>query len=471
MNHHIQKHTQTENENQVVVSHHAKPKRNIAARLVTDRKKRPFMFVMLFALVGVAFIVRSFAASSEVAILRAFQNLDTQKPTAITGKTTVTYRDSRDIRSIAADYSVRLNQTGGSASASGKVTVNDKATFPYDIRYIDRSTYFRLGNTPALRSVIPKSSPAYSYFNPRFESLDAVNNRWLVKSPEQNVRPASGSVDTQYSCLVNTPLSISSQETQQLRKAFTKFNPLHVKRSSRTRLGGETVTRYSIIPSRKSNTDGFVDAVSSLNIVRGINSCAEKVAHAKASHKIKQGVQSSTVAIELYVDKNNIIKKIELDIRNKKSTTRLTADLGYAAPSTVSKPANATSATDFLGMMFHGTSAADTVKEKDLYQINAAIEQYIKRNNRLPVRLSELTIAGFKGPLSNYSYTYKSRNYNGGTTLTYSVCANFATQGSGMPYGGNTSNNKPELYTIHKPGNNCWENSYYKGGSHIRPPY
>ncbi len=443
-----------------------KHKSNAFGRFFADSKKRPVVFILLFSFIGVALLLRSFAATPEGELYTAFRNFSHNKPTSVTGNASVTYNASPNLQSISADYTVKLNQLGGNSSANGNLTINNTA-FPFEFRYIDKTTYLKLSNTPALSSVIPKSSQLHSYFSPRYDALNAINGQWIA----QPATPAGGTnANSKYSCITKSPWYIDGGDSQSLSSAFLSSTPLQIQKSSKTSLNGETVTKDVIIPSGPKVVNSFIDKISALHVMQNINNCSQQVTNANALQKGRDAAQANNIKITLYVDASKVVKRVEIIVLNKKSSTTITANFGYDTPAKVAKPADAKSASDFYTSMLTDAYKQDPGKEQDLYNLNAAMEGYIRRTNTLPRTLADLGLTDLKRPISTYTYTYTSRTYNGGPTLSYSLCAVFNRIGTGQPYVG-VRNNDPSIYTIHKYGTNCYANGYYRGDSHISSPY
>lgn len=113
-------------------------------------------------------------------------------------------------------------------------------------------------------------------------------------------------------------------------------------------------------------------------------------------------------------------------------------------------------------------SPSDRNKEADLYTVNLAIENYIKKNNRLPVALKDLNVTGLKGSLGDIKYYYNSVTTNGGPTLLYDTCATFEHGGPGqLDKNSATAPLTAATYTAHEHSEGCYRNQYYKTESHI----
>ena len=419
-------------------------------------------FITGFAVVGVILLINSFAATPSVSLYRAFRNLSTKKPTAISGEASITYKDFTSFKNAQLTFNSKVYQRGNDSSVNGALTVNG-TSFPYDIRYANDQMYVKLSNTSAASKVVTASSPAYPYVSKRFDILSSVNDQWITEGTTQ-----SNGAPSNYSCAKSTPLYLSNQDSEQLKKAFTNFRPLKIQQTKNEVVNGEKVKTLSVNLASKDKAKQFIDYVSAMELFQRINTCTNSVANVGLLDNAYKLIDATSVSMTLLVNDSEIIKGAELKISGNKADVSVNLNLSYLLPELVAKPDASKARADFFAALVNDQYNQDQAKEQDLYAINTAIEKYIVRNNTLPKDLLGLNLK-LAGNIKDYEYTYKNSSYNGGPSLNYSVCTTFSAS-SGKPFVG-TKPNEPATYTSHKKGYSCFANSYYRSASHISYPY
>lgn len=109
---------------------------------------------------------------------------------------------------------------------------------------------------------------------------------------------------------------------------------------------------------------------------------------------------------------------------------------------------------------------SDEYKISDLYAIEVALVAYSNESKDLPASLDALKIHKLSGDLGDYNYRRLDSEGNI-TTRSYEICAAFHVSG-GELYAG-TIGGTPEAYKYHRKGSQCYNNSIYKGSSHVSP--
>jgi hypothetical protein len=119
-------------------------------------------------------------------------------------------------------------------------------------------------------------------------------------------------------------------------------------------------------------------------------------------------------------------------------------------------------------------NGSDESKIQDLFTLETAINNYYETHfmpragSSLPASLGDLKINGLQNSIDIYKYKAIRPTPNGGPTVNYELCTNFSTASPG-PKPAGTIGGTPDAYRWHKKGQQCFENSYYKSGSHIYP--
>jgi hypothetical protein len=123
------------------------------------------------------------------------------------------------------------------------------------------------------------------------------------------------------------------------------------------------------------------------------------------------------------------------------------------------------------------TGVSDYDKAEDLFKIETAINKYyeaghnVNGESALPSSLRQIQGSNLKGTQNDYQYTPKSLTSNGGPTVYYTLCTSFlsATVKFPLKYGSfpGPTEGSDNIYTVHRKGKQCFENSYYKSSSHV----
>jgi hypothetical protein len=132
-----------------------------------------------------------------------------------------------------------------------------------------------------------------------------------------------------------------------------------------------------------------------------------------------------------------------------------------------------TDIANYTHTTFTRSKVSDSDTEADLYTIEKAVLSYPANNsgNALPATLNQVNISGLHGKVADYRYSPIQQSTGGGPTISYKICAVFATKSSKLDsasYQSYFQYSSPEGYTYHEAGTQCFSNEYYKDESHIK---
>lgn len=120
-------------------------------------------------------------------------------------------------------------------------------------------------------------------------------------------------------------------------------------------------------------------------------------------------------------------------------------------------------------------AVSDQDRQQDLFKIETAVIDHMTGDS-LPADINALHLSGLKGSARDYTYRYSQRSSNGGPTLTFELCGTFQAATFKAPMTENdeqvmlgAGGEGAEAYRIHRKGQQCYTNGYYKGSSHIGP--
>jgi hypothetical protein len=122
----------------------------------------------------------------------------------------------------------------------------------------------------------------------------------------------------------------------------------------------------------------------------------------------------------------------------------------------------------FIVFSSRSSNISDEARMQDLQLIETALvksdNDQIPSERKMPTKLSELNIVGLQGKLAEYEYKDYKAGYQGSS---YTLCAKFRQQGE-KKLNDYFTGSGIEVYNIHNKGKTCFNNSIYKGSSHIR---
>ena len=322
----------------------AEPAKDVNAAKPSKRKLLAPIALVVGAIVvlggGSAAAYYGFKASSspENKILSALGDFASQKEMTTEG--IIDYSPVKAGTGISVTYKAATNMTKNNMSVAG--TVGVKGTqFPYEVRYLDKNVYMKVGGLSGLSNVIPAGNAAM--YGPYVDVLKQVNDQWYVIDGSM-LQSLGGST----SCITDISFVLTDNDIDKIKNAYQKHPLFTVKSSSEETVDGEKTTKYVLDPTTKTEANAFASDISEVSVLKKIKECGS----GKAEDTVKDAVadvdkgQENTLAIFVSDDKK--LKKIELYAKDDTAAVKMTA-VFKNGPVAITKPENAKPIQDLLG--------------------------------------------------------------------------------------------------------------------------
>lgn len=316
------------------------------------RKKLKILLIILFVLGllggggALAYYKVILPSKPENKFVSALLNTARQQQMTISGTVEVTPATGQSQAKPSSNVSYKLSAdlTKHNFSLSGTFGMTG-LQFPFDVRYLDRDTYFKIGGLSSLSKLIPasaSSSPVSSaalYLN----LLSKVSDQWYVV--DHSLLSSSPSAN----CVTNTSLSLNSADISIVKKAYAAHPLFSVKSTSKVQLNGEQVTKLELTPTSDPEAAAFAKDSSGLSVVTNIKKCLSSSGintSQAATHVMTNAQETSFV----YINGNDQLRKLEVTSTENKVTTAFTANFDYS-PVTITKPDGAKPIQDLLSTL------------------------------------------------------------------------------------------------------------------------
>ncbi len=275
-------------------------------------------------------------------LLSAISNTLSQKQVTIKGKVDV--QTKQPATSYNVNYTVASDLTKHNLGLSGTVGVKG-LQFPFDVRYIDKDIYFKIGGLSSIDKLAPlyKNNDQATFF---LNILDSINDQWYVvdsslleSSPEAK-------------CVTDVSWALTEEDTAKIQAAYKKHPLFSVNSVTTASVDGKTLTKYDIKPTSDAEASAFAKELSSLSVVENINKCMKSSGSSSTSGDQElSNIVNQTTSEKMYIfigdDK---IQRIEIGSTDSSGNYSLTANFEYTVPA-IEKPEGAKPVQDILGQI------------------------------------------------------------------------------------------------------------------------
>lgn len=253
----------------------------------------------------------------------------------VNGTMTLDYKAGSN--ALSMNMLVVADSKTGSYQLAGTLGFNG-AQFPVDMRIVNQDMYIKVGGLNGLTAGMVGASVL-----PDFSKL---NDQWFVLDHSILKKGAAN---------CSTDLTITDEDVASFKKAYGDHPLLKVKGTSQVTVDGEPATKMTLVDNTDAEEAKFIDALKNLTLYRKLESCVKTLTDSSGV-KPDDTTAALTGDLVVYITKDNMIKKVELQGTNKDAQMQLSFTL-KSGTATVEKPAGAKPLQDALGALLYGSSA------------------------------------------------------------------------------------------------------------------
>jgi hypothetical protein len=273
-------------------------------------------------------------------VLTALANTASQKQVTINGKVDAQNKDTNnETQNTTFDFVLKADLNKNDMELSGTVGAYG-AQFPYDIRYIEKSVYFKIGGLSSVSkfsSMLGNSPELKTYL----DAIAKVNDQWYV------IDRSLINQSKEASCISSIQFSLTKDDTNKLKAAYKKYPLFKVKSSSADTVDGVKVTKMELDPASDEVAASFAKELDSLSFVEEINKCVKTSNSAQADTQINQLYEDAKGTLTVYITKDELVKKIEVNAADSKTSSKTSLTFDYKSV-TLEKPNGAKPIQDLL---------------------------------------------------------------------------------------------------------------------------
>lgn len=329
----------------------------------TKKSKKPTLVSIAIVLLAVILCAEVAAAAylkvylpntPENKLLASFTNLATQPSMTISGTAdSVAKEANRPQESVAVNYKLGVDLHNSNFALSGTFGMSG-VQIPFESRYLDKDLYLKVGGLDFVKKLIPPELSADPKLGPYFDSLKELNDQWYVV--DRSFMSNAGA-----SCIADLSLALNDDDGEKIHAAYEKYPLFKIKNTSDQTIDNVDVTKYELEPSDDKTAENFVNELSDISAAKKIRDCIKDTGaqdtiadnFGDKENSKDDNDDEATGTFFAYVTKDKQLKQVELEAKDKDSTTKLVAKFDYA-PVTIEKPESAKPIQELLGDLFGG---------------------------------------------------------------------------------------------------------------------
>lgn len=350
-------------------------------------------------------------------VFAALADLATRKEMTVDTKTDYTPKNGG--QAVSLDMKLQANTANSQLAASGTLGVSG-AQFPYDVRYVEKNLYLKVGGLDGIGSLVGEEASAYS------QVLNAINDQWYVVD-----RSLWDSMGEGVGCITDVPFVFTDDDMAMIKSAYLKHPLFKVTSSSSETVDGTATTKYMVDPTTDEEASAFAAELNDLSIVKKIKDCLPDESEQGFDEEITDFKDEADTALSgtlaIYVTDDKQVKKIELTSEDDEASMTMSGVFGYDSVNVVA-PTGAKPAQELIMTLYGGYSLGwnmggiegslrDTERKNDIALLQAKLETYSAENNGKYPLTGKLSQAGFTddeltGPAGDeYVYQSDGRSY------------------------------------------------------------
>jgi hypothetical protein len=328
------------------------------AQVATRRKGKGKLFVLI---AGVLVVLLGGSAAAyygyylpnkpDDKLAAAFANLAGQKQLNMQGTIDVTSsKKSSDFPGVAVNFNLGADLANAQLAVNGTVGVSG-TQFPFDVRYVNKDIYFKLGGLDLISKAVPTASS--SVVGPYLQALSTINNQWYVV--DSSFLNDFGAAAT---CTANLSFALTPSDVNKIETAYEKDPLFKVTDTSSAEVGNVATTKMDLSPATDQTANAFASQLNSLSVVQNIHKCLGNSSASsqvdKAITPVKNSANNGSESLAVYVTADKQIKKLEFSSTDTDTVDAISLTV-ESQPPTIVAPSGAKPIQDLLSA-FLGTS-------------------------------------------------------------------------------------------------------------------
>jgi len=260
----------------------------------SGKKWRLFAFVGL----GLAVLLGGSAAAyygiivpnrPENVLKQAFINTLQERQITFDGK--ASFESTEENTFIKAADITAKGQTDSDKKASQaevQVTVSG-VKLPFEMRYVDKNLYFRIGDLSTIKGLIAGFDPEYA--NSLDPVLGKISNQW-VEIDNTLLKQAKAD------CVLDTSFSLTKEDIQLLSDAYDKQPFATIQKSSSDTVNGKTALKYELELDDNKGAE-FAKGLKDTSLFKKLQECS----NSSESFDTKELADNDKTPLTLWIDK------------------------------------------------------------------------------------------------------------------------------------------------------------------------
>lgn len=280
----------------------------------------------------------------ENVLKRAFKNTSEQKQSKFTGKFSFEdLKEDAELKAVNIDFNGQSDVENNAFQSEVEVTASGFKV-PFEVRGIDKSVFFKMGDLSGIKSLVQLSSPEYvpavDFFNQK------LANQWM--EIDETLLKQAGS-----QCVLDLSSFVLTEEDMELlNKRYDEVPFATIKSTSDDTVNDRSATKFELELDDKK-AEEFGQGLSELSIAKKIKDCSGDT----DAFKGEESSEGDKSVFTIWVDKGSkTISKIatqsteQTEERDKaKGSLEITIEYGEAD---VSKPDGARPITEVISELY-----------------------------------------------------------------------------------------------------------------------
>lgn len=274
-------------------------------------------------------------------LVTALTNLTKQESMHIDGK--IDYADKRSGgQSFSMDFAIDSDLAKQQLGLSGDLGVKG-ASILYDLRYIDKNIYIKVGGLDGISSILGSNPQAAQYG----ALLSRINNKWYVV--DRSLIQAS----PEASCSADVSWMLTDDDRDKIKAAYEKYPLFTIKGQTSADVDGVATTKMELDPGSDETAQSFGKELESLSMISKFKECAKNTGAGDQFNNDQADSEDSKGKFFVYITSDKQVKKIELsaDDETLKVAISLTFDFKDVV---IEKPEGALPFQEILGGLYSG---------------------------------------------------------------------------------------------------------------------
>ncbi|HUP26531.1 MAG TPA: hypothetical protein VM124_02715, partial [Candidatus Limnocylindrales bacterium] len=199
----------------------------------------------------------------ENVLKKAINNTALQKKTKFDGKLNYESTDpAAEVKAVNVTFNGAADTEANNFSSAFEVTASG-AKLPIEIRHVDKSIFFKIGDLASVKGLAQTAAPEYGVVVDELNKK--VANQW-IEVDETLLKQANAD------CALNTSFALTQEDMDILQKRFQQVPFASVKSTSDDKVNGKSAIKYEIEIDDNKGAE-YIKGLDELPLVKKIKEC------------------------------------------------------------------------------------------------------------------------------------------------------------------------------------------------------